>query len=100
MVATNADPKNIRIYFTDFFGVSPKKLAAYGAFNVSCIVDLPLFIDPFLLFTSKKPEYQKLHEDIIRYLRFLRDKSTGGGVSEGLLRAWYCFPEVKQNRLG
>lgn len=92
--------RSIRIYFSDFFGAAPKKLAAYGAFNVSCIVDLPLFIDPFLLFTSKKPEYQKLHEEIIRYLRFLRDKSTSGGVSEGLLRARYCFPEVRQNRLG
>src|SRR5205807_1624846 len=32
--------------------------------------------------------------------RFLRDKSIAGGMTEGLLRAWYCFPEVKQNRLG
>jgi hypothetical protein len=32
-----------RIYFTDFFGVSTDALAAYGAFNVACIVDLPLF---------------------------------------------------------
>jgi hypothetical protein len=58
-----------RIYFTDFFDVCPQTLAAYGAFNVSPIVDLPLFIDPFLLFTSTKPEYQELHNHIIRYLR-------------------------------
>jgi hypothetical protein len=89
-----------RIYFTDFFGVSPDLLAEYGAFNVACIVDLPLFIDPFLLFTSSKPEYQKLHQDIIRYLSFLRDKSVQGSVTDGLLQAWYCFSEVSQNKLG
>jgi hypothetical protein len=89
-----------RIYFTDFFNVSQAVLADYGAFNVACIVDLPLFIDPFLLFTSNKPEYQALHTEIIRYLTFLRDKSVEGGISDGLLKAWYCFPEVRQNQLG
>jgi hypothetical protein len=76
-----------RIYFTDFFDVSSNVLAEYGAFNVACIVDLPLFIDPFLLFTSSKPEYQSLHNKIIGYLSFLRDKSVQGGVSDGLLEA-------------
>ncbi len=89
-----------RIYFTDFFDVSPDILEKYGAFNVACIVDLPLFIDPFLLFTSRKSEYQNLHQEIIRYLCFLRDKSLAGSIDEGLLEAWYCFPEVSQNKLG
>src|SRR6267154_3700393 len=89
-----------RIYFTDFFEVNPDVLADYGAFNVACIVDLPLFIDPFLLFTSSKPEYQALHDEIIRYLRFLRDKSVQGGMTDGLVKAWYCFPEVEQNCFG
>lgn len=99
----NNQPDNrgsARIYFTDFFGVPPDVLADYGAFNVACIVDLPLFIDPFLLFTSRKPEYQNLHNEIIRYLSFLRDQSVKGNVSDGLLEAWYCFREVSQNRLG
>lgn len=91
---------NARIYFTDFFEVSPKKLAAYGAFNVSPLVDLPLFIDPFLLFTSNDAEYQKLHDEIIRYLSFLREKSERAQTSKGLLKAWYHFPEVKQTCLG
>ena len=94
-------PKNTaRIYFTDFFEVRPQTLAQYGAFNVSPIVDLPLFIDPFLLFTSPKPEYQELHNHIIRYLRFLKTRSVDGSVGQGLLKAWYCFHEVHQNRLG
>ena len=97
---TANEQRPARIYFSDFFNITPESLAAYGAFNVSCVVDLPLFIDPFLLFTSGRQEYQNLHGEIIRYLSFLRDKSVEGGINDGLLEAWYCFREVKQNRLG
>ena len=45
---------------------------------ISLVSDLPLFIDPFLLFNSDKPEYRRLPDSIIDYLRFLRDKSVGG----------------------
>lgn len=89
-----------RIYFSDFFAVSPELLEEYGAFDVSLINDLPLFIDPFLLFNSANPTYQQLHNDIIRYLRFLRDKSLTPGIRRPLLKAWYEFNEVKQNWLG
>ncbi len=41
-------------YFTDEFGVNPNTLDRYGAYNIALIADLPLFIDPFLLFNSKK----------------------------------------------
>ena len=50
-----------RIYFTDFFEVTSATLEAYGAFNVSLINDLPLFIDPFLLFDSEDQRYKDLH---------------------------------------
>ena len=56
------------IYFSDFFEVSPKVVEKHGAFNVSLINDLPLFVDPFLLFNSKKAEYKLLHESILKYL--------------------------------
>ena len=88
------------IYFTDYFNVPQETLEEYGAFDISLITDLPLFIDPFLLFASEKEEYQALHDNMIRYLSFLRTKSEGGGVSEGLIEAWYHFAEVKQNWLG
>ena len=88
------------LYFSDIFEVLPETLDKYGAFNVSIVTDLPLFIDPFLLFNSKKKEYQKLHDDIIMYLRFLKDKSTAGTVDPALLKAWYHFSEVKENYLG
>ncbi|MFZ3137703.1 MAG: hypothetical protein WA126_09985 [Thermodesulfovibrionales bacterium] len=90
----------MHLYFSDIFEVSPKVLDKYGAFNISLVTDLPLFIDPFLLFNSKKKEYRQLHDDIIKYLRFLKDKSTAGTVSTGLLKSWYHFSEVKENWLG
>lgn len=88
------------IYFTDFFQVPPDVLEEYGAFNISLISDLPLFIDPFLLFNSDREDYQRLHEDMISYLRFLRDKSLAGNIDEGLLKSWFNFSEVRQNWLG
>jgi hypothetical protein len=87
-------------FFTDAFSVDQKTFESYGAFDVSIVNDLPLFIDPFLLFHSEKQDYRELHSAIIEYLIFLRDRSAEGGVSDGLLRNWYCFPEVKQNWLG
>ena len=91
---------DVLIYFTDVFDVDADDLESYGAFNVSLINDLPLFIDPFLLFNSERAEYQELHEEMIRYLRFLRDKAATGAVTPGLLDAWFMFREVKQNWLG
>jgi len=75
-------------------------LDEYGAFDISLINDLPLFIDPFLLFNSEKPEYQALHSEMIRYLSFLRDKSLSQSLTKPLISAWYSFPEFKQGWLG
>lgn len=92
--------QTLRIYFSDYFAVSPETLEEYGAFNVSLHSDLPLFIDPFLLFNSQRKEYRALHDGIIRYVAFLRDKSTGGTLSDDQLRAWFIFSEVEQTWLG
>lgn len=91
---------NVDIYFCDVFELDPDDLEAHGAFNISVVNDLPLFIDPFLLFNSKKLEYRVLHEEMIRYLRFLRDKAAAGALDDGLIEAWFTFHEVKQNWLG
>lgn len=88
------------IFFSDTFSIDREILDANGAFDISIINDLPLFIDPFLLFHSEKQEYQELHQKIIDYLVFLRDRSATGPVNDSQLRNWYCFPEVKQNWLG
>ncbi len=87
-------------FFSDVFGVEREVMAEYGAFDVSLINDLPLFIDPFLLFHSDKPAYRALHDNMIDYLRFLRAKSTGHASSDAELRLWYCFPEIRENWLG
>ena len=90
----------MRIYFSDFFNCSPDDIEEYGALDVSLIADLPLFVDPFLLFNSAKPKYQKLHEQMIEYIRFLRTKADSGVLAPELIRSWYIFSEVKQNWLG
>ena len=87
-------------YFSDVFGVDPEDLEAYGAFNISLLADLPLFIDPFLLFTSENPMYRGLHAEIVRYVCFLRDKAASQEIDDGLLHAWFVFREVKQTWLG
>ncbi len=89
-----------KVYFSEIFNTPPGGLKKYGAFDVSPVVDLPLFIDPFLLFTSKKKEYQSLHEGIIKYITYLRDLSINGHTNNGILRDLYCFKEVHQNCLG
>lgn len=99
MIQATAQSK-VQIYFSDFFDLPPEVVEEYGAFDVSLVSDLPLFVDPFLLFNSDDPMYRKLHGDIIQYLRFLRDKSLDGNINPGLLRAWFHFKEVKQNWLG
>lgn len=92
--------ENLSVHFSDFFDVSPAVLEEYGAFDVSLVNDLPLFVDPFLLFNSSDPQLQGLHEEIIRYMRFLKDRAVEGAVDRGLLRTWFMFPEVKQNWFG
>ena len=88
------------VYFSEIFGVDESVLEEYGAINISLINDIPLFIDPFLLYASDKPEYKALHEGIIDYLVFLRGKAAEGPVSLPKINRWYCFHEVKQNWLG
>lgn len=90
----------MKIYFTDFFNIPTDTLENYGAFNLSLINDLPLFIDPFLLFGSKKLEYLELHKSILAYLTFLKSKSEAGITDISQIKSWYLFPEVKQNWFG
>jgi hypothetical protein len=90
----------VATFFSEFFDVDPAIIDAYGAFNVSLINDLPLFIDPFLLFNSDSEAYNELHDHIIKYLVFLKNKSASYQIDPDLLESWYCFKEVKQNWLG
>lgn len=89
-----------KIYFSDFFDLQPETLENYGAFNISLINDLPVFIDPFLLFDSDNDNYKRLHEEIIRYVKFLKSIASEESINQGLLDSWFKFPEVSQNWLG
>ena len=90
----------VAIYFSDFFDVEPEALEEYGAFNISLVSDMPLFVDPFLLFNSDKEEYQTLHHGIIKYLQFLLDKSRSVNLDPDSVAAWFRFKEVRENWLG
>lgn len=67
--------EELKIYFSDFFDVDEDVIESYGAVNISLINDMPLFVDPFLLFNSEKPEYQRIHAEIIHYLLFLQQQT-------------------------
>jgi hypothetical protein len=90
----------MELYFSQHFDVDSDVLDEYGALDVSLVSDLPLFVDPFLLFNSDDPEYRVLHEEILCYLRFLRDLAADGDLDDGLIDSLYRFKEVKQNWLG
>lgn len=88
------------IYFSDVFDVDPEIVDSYGAFNIALVNDLPLFVDPFLLFDSEKEEFKSLHHGIIDYLVFVRDRAQAGELTDGAVSQWLFFKEVKQNWLG
>ncbi|MBQ7555353.1 hypothetical protein IJS98_02725 [bacterium] len=91
----------VNIYFSDFFDISEDVIEAYGAVNISLINDLPLFIDPFLLFNSEDEQLRAIHDEMISYLKFLQIQSEGNKEpTAGMLKAWYLFSEVKQTWLG
>jgi len=92
---------NIPISFSSYFGVERDVIERYGAIDISLVNDLPLFIDPFLLFNSQDEELQEVHEEMIRYIIFLRDEvERHPEINKGMLEAWFRFPEVKQTWLG
>lgn len=91
----------IRVYFSDYFHVDEDIIESYGAVNISLINDLPLFIDPFLLFNSSNEDFQRIHQEMIKYLLFLKKQSERHTtLTAGMRKAWFSFSEVKQTWLG
>ncbi len=88
---------NPQLFFSDYFEIQPGVLQKFGALNICLEADLPLFIDPFLLFASNKPEYKSLHDKIVGHLIELKGVALStSSPNEELFK----FPEVKQNWLG
>lgn len=85
--------------FSDYFNIKQSTLENYGALNICLDCDLPLFIDPMLIFNNNKPEYKKLHRNIIKYFNFLYNKSLSG-LNEKEILTWFNFSEVPNNWLG
>lgn len=90
---------NPKIYFSEHFEISHKKLEDAGFLDISLVCDNPAFVDPFLVFAN--PKYKELHNFILGYLQFLRDESLNTPeLSKGQFEHFYKFPEVKQAWLG
>lgn len=87
------------MFFSEYFHISPRLLKDYGAVDISLVCDIPLFIDPMLIFNSEKPEYIKLHHEIIKYFHFLFKKAQRG-LSDREIDAWFNFSEIPNNWLG
>jgi len=88
---------SIKLLFSEYFEIDSEVLDDYGALNICIDADLPLFIDPFLMFSSEKPEYIELHEQIVSHLIQLKDLAT---TNQGTDIRLFQFPEIKQNWLG
>ena len=87
------------MFFSEWFEVDSDLIKKYGAVDISLICDVPLFVDPMLIFNSENENYKKLHENIIRYFHFLYTKASEG-LSQKEINAWFNFSEVPNNWLG
>lgn len=87
------------MFFSEKFQLDSNLLDDYGAVDISLVCDIPLFVDPMLIFNSDKQIYKDLHENIIRYFHFLYTKAKNG-LTEKEIDAWFNFSEVPNNWLG
>ena len=87
------------MFFSEQFNVDAELIKAYGAIDISLVCDIPLFIDPMLIFNSDKKEYQALHKEIIQYFHFLYTKAKQG-LSRKEINAWFNFSEIPNNWFG
>lgn len=87
------------MFFSEKFKVDSKLIEDYGAIDISLVCDVPLFVDPMLIFNSEKEIYQNLHKQIIQYFHFLYTKASQG-LSLNQIDAWFNFSEVPNNWLG
>lgn len=88
---------SVQLLFSEYFGIDSSVMDDYGALNICIDSDLPLFIDPFLLFASERKEYRKLHKEIVGHLIDLKDIAIKNPNPDIAL---FQFPEIKQNWLG
>lgn len=85
--------------FSEKFNIDTKLLDEYGAVDISLSADIPMFIDPILIFNSDNIKYKELHENIIKYMYFLSKKAELK-LSDKEIKTWFTFNEVCNNWLG
>ena len=61
--------------FSEKFNIARNVIESYGAIDISLVSDIPMFVDPILIFNSAKPEYKELHNNMIKYMYFFSSKS-------------------------
>ncbi|MDD2736714.1 MAG: hypothetical protein PHF56_22505 [Desulfuromonadaceae bacterium] len=88
---------SVKLLFSDYFEIDENVLDKHGALNICIDADLPLFIDPFLLFASEKTEYVELHDKIVNHLIGLKELAAQDQNTDLKL---FQFQEIKQNWLG
>ena len=47
------------MFFSEKFQVSSELIKEYGAVDISLVCDVPLFIDPMLIFNSEKVQFTR-----------------------------------------
>ena len=88
------------MYFNEYFNVSVDKLDKYGALNISLDCDLPLFIDPLLIFISNNLLFKSWHEKLVKYILFLSSLKKTGQPPKDIIRSYFTFKEIRNNWLG
>ena len=96
-VSHKGNKMSVKLLFSEYFRIDESILDKHGALNICIDADLPLFIDPFLLFSSEKTEYVELHKKIVNHLIELKELATQNQDADLKL---FQFPEIKQNWLG
>ena len=82
--------------FSEKFNVGRKEIDNFGAIDISLVSDIPMFVDPILIFNSSKREYRKLHNKMIKYMYFLAQKARKG-LNKAEIKTWFSFNEVCNN---
>lgn len=90
----------IDLSFSDYFNIDPELLKQNNLIDLSIVYDLPLFIDPFLIFASEKQEYKELNEAILKYIEFLYAEASKIRIGSPNFKHLFVFKEIKQNWLG
>ena len=88
-----------REYFGDYFGVDAEALREHAAFNIPLNAQLPLFVDPFLLYASDRPEYRLLHDHVLNYAQMLVEIAGDNEISNEEMERRCCFPAPRHFRI-